>query len=139
MTEVKNLTNFAIQSTSDTEDVQTHDYDSSAAGGWAASIVTGNSYTVDCTLNIDMPDPLFDPQLAALIQQLALQSSETANHLAPFRQGLVTRVCQSRPLNPRCVVYVTNFSEDIQAGNVAVVTFTPRIKATSGPKLLLLR
>ena len=56
MTEVKNLTNFAIQSTSDTEDVQTYDYDTSGTGGWSNGMVTGNSYTVDCTLNIDMLD-----------------------------------------------------------------------------------
>ena len=38
--EIKNLTNFSIQSSSDSEDVKTYD---DSAGGWSAAVVTGNS------------------------------------------------------------------------------------------------
>jgi hypothetical protein len=124
MTEVKNLTNFAIQSSSDTEDVQTYDYDSSTAGGWAASVVTGNSYTVDCTLNIDMLDAGY-----LILKQAALDSA-TGAAVEWFRESPTpSGDCESglpitTPEAHAGVAYVTNFSEDIQAGNVAAVTFT---------------
>ena len=124
MTEVKNLTNFAIQSTSDTEDVQTYDYDSSTSGGWAASVVTGNSYTVDCTLNIDMLDAGY-----LILKQAALDSA-TGAAIEWFRESPTpagdcdTGLPISTAETHAGVAYVTNFSEDIQAGNVAAVTFT---------------
>ena len=118
MTEVKNLTNFAIQSTSDTEDVQTYDHDSSSSGGWAASVVTGNSYTVDCTLNIDMLDAGY------LILKKAALESATGTAIEWFREShlsplvIATPACLSALLETHAgVAYVTNFSEDIQAGN----------------------
>jgi len=124
MTEVKNLTNFAIQSSSDTEDVQTYDYDASGSGGWAASVVTGNSYTVDCTLNIDMLDAGY-----LILKQAALDSA-TGAAIEWFREsptptgdcdtGLPIQTAETHA----GVAYVTDFSEDIQAGNVAAVTFT---------------
>ena len=124
MTEVKNLTNFAIQSTSDTEDVQTYDYDSSGTGGWANSGVTGNSYTVDCTLNIDMLDAGY------LILKKAALESATGTTVEWFRESPTPAGdCDSgMPISTAethaGVAFVTNFSEDIQAGNVAAVTFT---------------
>ena len=124
MTEVKNLTNFALQSTSDTEDVQTYDYDSSTSGGWSASVVTGNSYTVDCTLNIDMLDAGY-----LLLKQAALDSA-TGAAVEWFRESPTPAGdCESglpitKAETHAGVAYVTNFSEDIQAGNVAAVTFT---------------
>ena len=124
MTEVKNLTNFAIQSTSDTEDVQTYDYDSSTSGGWAASVVTGNSYTVDCTLNIDMTDAGY------LILKKAALESATGTTVEWYRESPTpagdcdTGAVISTPEKHAGVAFVTNFSEDIQAGNVAAVTFT---------------
>ena len=124
MTEVKNLTNFAIQSTSDTEDVQTYDYDSTVSGGWAASIVTSNSYTVDCTLNIDMLDAGY-----LILKQAALDSATGAT-VEWFRESpkpagdCDTGAPITGAETHAGVAYVTNFSEDIQAGNVAAVTFT---------------
>ena len=124
MTEVKNLTNFAIQSSSDTEDVQTYDYDSSGSGGWSNSVVTGNSYTVDCTLNIDMLDAGY------LILKKAALESATGTTVEWFRESPTPAGdCDSgMPISTAethaGVAFVTNFSEDIQAGNVAAVTFT---------------
>ena len=124
MTEVKNLTNFAIQSSSDTEDVKTYDYDDSLAGGWSSSVVTGNSYTVDCTLNISMTDAGYK-----ILKQAALDSA-MGTAIEWFREspkaggdceggGTITTAETHAG-----VAFVTNFSEDIQAGNVAAVTFT---------------
>jgi hypothetical protein len=50
LTIIKNLSNSGIQSSSDTTQVTTYDTESL---GWSRQIVTQNSYTIDCTLNID--------------------------------------------------------------------------------------
>jgi len=124
MTEVKNLTNFAIQSSSDTEDVKTYDYDTSGTGGWSNTVVTGNSYTVDCTLNIDMSDAGY-----LILKQAALDSATGAT-VEWYRESPTTAGDCENPGTSVSgethagVAYVTNFSEDIQAGNVAAVTFT---------------
>ena len=121
MTEVKNLSNFALQSSSDTTDVQTYD---DSAGGWAASVVTGNSYTVDCTLNIDMLDAGY-----LILKKAALESAlgvtvewfrESPKPSGDCDTGLPINTAETHS----GVAYVTNFSEDITAGNIAAVTFT---------------
>ena len=121
MTEVKNLTNFAIQTSSDTEDVKTYD---DTAGGWSAAICTGQSYTVDCTLNIDMLDAGY-----LLLKKASLESA-TGTTVEWYRESPITAGdCEtgekiSTAETHAGVAYVTDFSEDIQAGNVAAVTFT---------------
>lgn len=121
MTEVKNLSNFALQSSSDTTEVQTYD---DSAGGWAASVVTGNSYTVDCTLNIDMLDAGY-----LILKKAALESAlgvtvewfrESPTPSGDCDSGLPIIAAETHA----GVAYVTNFSEDITAGNIAAVTFT---------------
>jgi hypothetical protein len=54
LTQILNLSDSPIQSTSQTTEVLTYD---AASIGWAQAIVTQNSYTIPCTLNIDVKDP----------------------------------------------------------------------------------
>lgn len=54
LTPIRNLSDSPIQSTSQTTEVLTYD---AASIGWAQAIVTQNSYTIPCTLNIDVKDP----------------------------------------------------------------------------------
>lgn len=121
MTEVKNLTNFAIQTSSDTEDVKTYD---DSAGGWAANVVTGQSYSVDCTLNIDMLDAGY-----LLLKKASLEAA-TGTTVQWFRESptpagdCATGAEYATAETHAGVAYVSDFSEDIQAGNVAAVTFT---------------
>lgn len=121
MTEVKNLTNFAIQTSSDTEDVKTYD---DSAGGWSAAICTGQSYTVDCTLNIDMLDAGY-----LLLKKASLEAA-TGVTVEWFRESpKPAGDCETGEQIANAethagVAYVTDFSEDIQAGNVAAVSFT---------------
>ena len=121
MTEVKNLTNFAIQTSSDTEEVKTYD---DSAGGWSAAICTGQSYTVDCTLNIDMLDEGY-----LLLKKASLEAA-TGVTVEWFRESpkpagdCATGAEIANAETHAGVAYVTDFSEDIQAGNVAAVSFT---------------
>ena len=120
-TEIKNLTNFGIQSTSDSEEVKTYD---DSAGGWSAAVVTGNSYTVDCVLNIDMTDAGYK-----LLKKAALESA-TGTAVEWFRESPTpSGDCDSglpitTPEYHSGVAYVTDFSEESQAGEVASVSFT---------------
>lgn len=50
LTRVKNLSNSAIQSSTQVQSVQTYDVETL---GWSRGIPVENSYTIDCTLNID--------------------------------------------------------------------------------------
>jgi hypothetical protein len=50
LTLIRNLSNAGIQSSTDSQQVTTYDTETL---GWAQSIATQNSYTMDCTLNID--------------------------------------------------------------------------------------
>lgn len=121
MTEIKNLTNFGIQTSSDSEDVKTYD---DTAGGWSAAVVTGQSYTVDCTLNIDMLDAGY-----LLLKQASLEAA-TGTTVEWYRESPTPAGdCEtgkeiSTAETHAGVAYVTDFSEDIQAGNVAAVSFT---------------
>ena len=121
MTEVKNLTNFALQTTSDSEEVKTYD---DSAYGWSANIVTGQSYSVDCTLNIDMLDPGY-----LLLKKASLEAAQGTT-VEWYRESPKTAGdCETGAAIDQVethagVAYVTDFSEDIQAGNVAAVSFT---------------
>lgn len=53
---VKNLSNAGIQSSTDSQQVITYDTDTL---GWAQQIATQNSYTMDCTLNIDTQEATY--------------------------------------------------------------------------------
>jgi len=53
LTEIKNLSNAGISSSSDSQEVITYD---TSTNGWKQQIVTANSYTISCELNIDTAD-----------------------------------------------------------------------------------
>lgn len=53
MVEVKNLSNAGISSSTDTQEVITYD---TSTNGWKQQIITANSYTISCELNIDTKD-----------------------------------------------------------------------------------
>lgn len=53
LTEIKNLSNAGISSSSDSQEVITYD---TSTNGWKQQIITANSYTISCELNIDTKD-----------------------------------------------------------------------------------
>ena len=112
MTEVLSLENAGIQGSSDTTDV----LDYGSAQGFKASIVTGQSYTIPCSMNLALMDAgylvLKDAALNAAGGTLVKWYRES-----PASAGSTAEVHAG-------VAFVTDFSEDIQAGNVAKVSFT---------------
>lgn len=113
LTRIYSLDNAGIQGTSDLVDVI--DYDSSA--GFKANIVTGNSYSISCSMNLDVTDAGY-----ALLKNASLNAG-SGTTLRWFRITPVTDGSGDDPETHAGVAFVTNFSEDIVAGNVAKVTF----------------
>lgn len=113
MTEVLSLTNAGIQSQSDTQQVL--DYNSSL--GFKKQVVTAQSYTIPMAMNMDLRDAGYK-----VLRQAALDAP-TGVTLQWYRES-PEMTATGDPEKTAGVAQVTNFQEDIQAGNVAKVTFT---------------
>ena len=113
MTEVLSLTNAAIQSSTDTQDVL--DYGSSL--GFKAKLVTGNSYNIPMEMNLDLNDAGY-----AVLKQASLDAANGVT-VQWYRES-PEMSATGNPEKHAGVAFVTNFSESIQAGNVATVSFT---------------
>lgn len=111
--EVLSLENAGIQGASSTTEVI--DYGSSQ--GFSASLVTGQSYTIPCTMNLDLRDAGYKE-----LKDAALNAA-TGVTVQWYRES-PEMTSTGDPEKHAGVAFVTDFSEDIQAGNVAKVTFT---------------
>jgi hypothetical protein len=113
MTEVLSLTNAGIQGSSSTTDVL--DYGSSQ--GFSASLVTGQSYTIPCSMNLNLNDSGYK-----ILKQAALDAASGVT-VEWYRES-PEMSSTGNPEYHSGVAFVTDFSEDIQAGNVSSVSFT---------------
>lgn len=121
MTEVLSLENAGINISTDTTDVL--DYGSSL--GFKSSVVTGQNYEIPMTMNLDLRDAGYK----ALRD--AAQKASTGVTVEWYRES-PEMTSTGDPEKCAGVAWVTNFSEDIQAGNVAKVSFT--LKGYGEPK-----
>jgi hypothetical protein len=113
MTEVLSVTNAGIQTNTDVQEVL--DYGSSL--GFKAKVVTGNSYSIPMEMNLDLNDAGY-----AVLKQAALDAPSGVT-VQWYRESPEMSATGS-PEKHAGVAFVTNFSESIQAGNVATVSFT---------------
>ncbi len=113
MTRVLSLDNSGIQAQSDTQDVL--DYDSTQ--GFKASLITGQSYSIPCSMNLSVKDAGY------LILKAAALNAASGTTVQWYRETPVTDGSANNPEVHKGVALVGSFSEDIQAGNVAKVTF----------------
>ncbi len=113
MTEVLSLTNARIQGTSETQEVQ--DYGSTL--GFTASLVTTQSYNIPCTMNLNLRDAGY-----AVLKNAALNSA-SGTTVEWYRES-PEMTAAGDPEYHSGVAFVTDFSEAIEAGNVATVSFT---------------
>lgn len=112
LTLVGNLSDCPIQGQSDTQDV----LDYSSTQGFKKSVVTGMSYTVPCTMNLDLNDAAY-----AILKNAFLNA--TTQTVEWYRESPE----MSGTGNPEYhsgVAFVTDFQESIAAGQVATCTFT---------------
>lgn len=113
MTEILSLTNAGIAVSSDTQDV----LDYSTDFGFKSQIVTGNSYTISCGLNLD---PTSDGYKA-----LKRASMTSANNVAVqwYRELPLVGTTNTDPQVDAGVAFVSNWSESLEAGSIAKVSF----------------
>lgn len=113
LTRILSLDNAGIQGSSDITDVL--DYDSDA--GFRANLVTGNSYTISCSMNLDVTDSGYT------LLKGAFRDGGSGTLLRWLRKTPVTDASGDDTEFHSGLAFVSNFSEDITAGNVAKVTF----------------
>lgn len=113
MTEVLSLTNVGIQGSSTTQDVI--DYQSSL--GFSSTLVTQQQYNIPCTMNINLNDAGY-----AVLKQ-AFAEAATGTAIEWYRESPEMSTTGD-PEKHAGVAFVTDLSENIEAGNVAQVTFT---------------
>lgn len=120
MTEVLSMENAGINISTDTTDVL--DYGSTL--GFKASVVTGQSYEVPVSMNLDLRDAGYK-----LLRQAA-QEASTGTTVEWYRES-PEMTATGNPEKASGVGWITNFQEQVQAGNVAKVSFT--IKGYGSP------
>lgn len=112
LTLVGNLSDAPIQGKSNTTSVL--DYNSTQ--GFEKSVVTGMSYTVPCTMNLDLNDAAY-----AVLKDAFLNA--TTKTVEWYRES-PEMSATGNPEYHSGVAFVTDFQENIKAGSVAEVTFT---------------
>lgn len=113
MTEILSLTNAGISVSSDTQDV----LDYSTDFGFKTSIVTGNSYSLSCALNLDPTSAGY------LLLKRAAQTSANNVALEWYRQIPLVGTSNDHAQVDAGVAFVSNWSESLEAGSIASVTF----------------
>lgn len=113
MTEVLSLTNAGMQGQSDTQEVL--DYGSSF--GFKKKVVTQQSYSIPMSLNLDLRDAGYKAIRDAWMKGATGVTLEWYRESPEMSSAGDPEKCAG-------VAWVTNFQEDIQAGNIAKITFT---------------
>lgn len=113
MTEILSLTNAGISVSSDTQTV----LDYSTDFGFSSQIVTGNSYTLSCQLNLD-------PTSAGYLA-LKRAAQTSANNVAVqwYRELPLVGATNTDAQVDAGVAFVSNWSESLEAGSIASVSF----------------
>ena len=113
MTEVLSLVNSGIQSKSDTTEV----IDYGSPQGYKAAVVTGQSYSIPMEMNLDLRNPGY------LILKEAARDAATGKTVEWYRES-PEMTSAGNPEYHSGVAFVADLSEQIQAGQVAKISFT---------------
>jgi hypothetical protein len=113
LTRILSVDNAGIQGTSDSTAVL--DYDSEF--GFQANLITGQSYTIPCSMNLDVTDEGYQ-----ILKEAALEAA-SGTLVQWFRETPVTDGSNDAPEYHAGLAQVGSFSEDIVAGNIAKVSF----------------
>jgi hypothetical protein len=114
MTRILSLDNTGIQGTSESTSVL--DYDSEL--GFQNNLITSQSYSIPCSMNLDVSDAGYE------ILKIAALRAAGGVILEWYRETPVTDGTTSNPEIHSGLAQVGDFSEDITAGNIAKVSFT---------------
>ena len=114
MTRILSLDNTGIQGTSESTSVV--DYDSEQ--GFQSNLITSQSYSIPCSMNLDVTDAGYE-----ILKTAAIKAAD-GTLLQWYRETPVTDASGDNPEVHAGLAQIGDFSEDIVAGNIAKVTFT---------------
>ena len=114
MTEVLSLSNASQQGSTDSTQVQ----DYSTGFGFKRQLVTGNSYTIDCALNLDPTSEGYK------ILKRAWKGGGKGELLRWYRNLPLVGSGNVDPQTDAGLAFVTNWQENLTSGGVATCTFT---------------
>jgi hypothetical protein len=114
MTRILSLDNTGIQGTSESTSVV--DYDS--VQGFQSNLITSQSYSIPCSMNLDVTDAGYE-----ILKKAALKAAD-GTLLEWYRETPVTDASGDDPEVHSGLAQIGDFSEDITAGNIAKVSFT---------------
>ena len=114
MTEIANLTNAGIEGSTETEEVT----DYSTSGGFTKAVATSQSYSIPMSMNLDQVDSGY-----ILLKDLAF-GAPTGSYCQWYRESPDPGASVTTPEKHAGIGIITNFSESIEAGGIATVSFT---------------
>jgi hypothetical protein len=114
MTRILSLDNSGLQGTSESTSVV--DYDSEQ--GFQSNLITSQSYSVPCSMNISTTDSGYQ-----ILKRAALQAA-SGTLLEWYRETPVTDDSGDDPEVHAGLAQVSDLSEDIVAGSISKITFT---------------
>ena len=114
LTRILSLDNTGIQGTSESTSVI--DYDSEQ--GFQSNLITSQSYSIPCSMNLDVTDDGY-----TILKKAAIHAA-SGTLLEWYRETPVTDASGDNPEVHSGLAQIGDFSEDITAGNIAKVSFT---------------
>ena len=114
LTEILNLTNAGLEGSTETQQVT----DYGTTGGFQKAVATSQSYSIPMTMNLDQIDSGY------LLLKDAARTAPSGQYVKWYREtpdpgAAVTTVEKHAGLG-----LITDFSEAIEAGSIATVSFT---------------
>jgi hypothetical protein len=114
MTRILSLDNAGIQGTSESTSVV--DYDSEQ--GFQSNLITSQSYSVPASMNLDVTDSGYE-----ILKKAAIQAAD-GTLIEWYRETPVTDDSGDNPEVHAGLAQIGDFSEQIEAGGVAKISFT---------------
>jgi hypothetical protein len=114
MTRILSLDNTGIQGTSESTSVV--DYDSEQ--GFQSNLITSQSYSIPCSMNLDVTDAGYE-----ILKKAAIKAAD-GTLLEWYRETPVTDASGDDSEVHAGLAQIGDFSEDIVAGNISKVSFT---------------
>ena len=114
LTEILNLTNAGIEGTTETQTVT----DYGTTGGFQKAVATSQSYSIPMAMNLDTVDAGY-----RLLKDAAL-AAPTGQYIKWYRESPDPGASVTTVEKHAGIGIITDFSESIEAGGIATVSFT---------------
>lgn len=114
LTEILNLTNAGIEGSTDTQEV----IDYGTTGGFKKAVAVSQGYSVPMSMNLDTVDAGY------LLLKAAARNAPTGQFVKWYRESPDPGASVATVEKHAGIGIITDFSESIEAGGIATVSFT---------------